>query len=117
MRELHRREMALQEQGLRVGTDQPEGCRGRMKRMTILATVSVALMGGPAAHAQGVPVFDGTAVAQFVQQLEQMRQDYEAQLEQLTSLQDQLESITGTRGSAASSIRRQISLRARRRTA
>ena len=68
------------------------------KMIGTLAASVVLMVGGEAAHAQGVPVFDGTAVAQFVQQLEQMRRDYEAQLEQLTSLQDQLESITGDKG-------------------
>lgn len=69
-----------------------------MKWMTALAASVVVVAGGARVHAQGVPVFDSTAVAQFVQQLEQMQKDYENQLEQLTSLQDQLESITGDKG-------------------
>lgn len=88
-----------------------------MKRITTLAAWVVVVVGGEAAHAQGVPVFDGTAVAQFVQQLEQMRQDYEAQLEQLTSLQDQLESMTGDKGISSILNSTRIRRPAKRRTA
>ncbi|WMS45223.1 type IV secretion system protein (plasmid) [Acuticoccus sp. MNP-M23] len=71
-----------------------------MKRMIRTLTVSavVAVAGGTGAYAQGVPVIDGTAIAQFLQQLDQMKQDYENQLQQLTSLQSQLESMTGDKG-------------------
>lgn len=66
-------------------------------RSTALA-VTLALTGTAGAQAQGVPVFDATAVARALQQLEQMRRDYEAQIDQLTNLQSQLESMTGEKG-------------------
>ncbi len=66
-------------------------------RSTALA-VFLAVTGTTGAQAQGVPVFDATAVARALQQIEQMRRDYEAQIDQLTSLQSQLESMTGAKG-------------------
>ena len=57
--------------------------------------MSLTLGFAPAAHAQGVPVIDTTAIAQYIQQLEQMRQDYENQIAQLDNLRSQLESMTG----------------------
>lgn len=53
------------------------------------------LLSTGAVRAQGVPVFDAGSIAQAISQLEQMRQDYANQIEQLTSLRDQLTSMTG----------------------
>jgi hypothetical protein len=50
------------------------------------------------AQAQGVPVIDPAAIAEAVRQLEQMRRDYQAQIDQLTTLRDQLEGMTGDKG-------------------
>jgi len=62
----------------------------------IASTISlVILVSTGAARAQGVPVFDGASVAQAIAQVNQMRQDYENQIEQLTNLKDQLTSMTG----------------------
>ena len=70
-----------------------------MKRILCSTTLAVILgLTGAAGQAQGVPVFDATAVARALQQLEQMRRDYEAQIDQLTNLQAQLESMTGAKG-------------------
>ena len=49
------------------------------------AAVLLALASG-AAHAQGVPTFDAASVAQAIAQLEQMREDYANQLDQLRSV-------------------------------
>ena len=71
-----------------------------MKRVlcgTALA-VTLTIAGAAGGQAQGVPVFDATAVARALQQLEQMRRDYEAQIDQLANLQDQLKSMTGAKG-------------------
>lgn len=69
-----------------------------------IALAAATLFTAPA-HAGGVPVIDGTAIAQFVAQLDQMRQQYATQLEELATMQqelqtaqDQLTSITGSRG-------------------
>ena len=48
--------------------------------------------------AQGVPVIDAAAIGHLIQQFEQMQEDYEAQIDQLTTLNDQLTAITGPRG-------------------
>jgi hypothetical protein len=62
--------------------------------MTAMTAMTIALATG-AARAQGVPTFDAAAVAQAVANLDQMRRDYANQIEQLTNLKDQLESMTG----------------------
>jgi hypothetical protein len=69
----------------------------RILRSTALA-MTIALTGTAGAQAQGAPVFDATAVARALQQLEQMRRDYETQIDQLTNLHQQLESMTGAKG-------------------
>lgn len=61
------------------------------KIRNIAASAALVLAAGTAANAQGVPVIDGTAIAQFIQQLDQMRTDYENQVAQL-------ESLTGDKG-------------------
>lgn len=55
------------------------------------SAVAVAALTATGAQAGGVPVIDATAIAQFVQQLDQMQQDYENQVKQLASL-------TGSKG-------------------
>ena len=62
---------------------------------TILALAFLLFAGG--ARAQGVPVIDAGSIAQAISQLKQMQQDYANQLEQLTSLQEQLKSMTGNK--------------------
>lgn len=52
---------------------------------------------GGAAQAQGVPVIDNTAIAQFIAQLDQARQAYQTQLQELTNLENQLASMIGPR--------------------
>lgn len=56
----------------------------RLRRAAVTAIVTVFATG--ASHAQGVPTFDAASVAQAIAQLEQMRQDYANQLEQLHSM-------------------------------
>lgn len=50
-----------------------------------ITAVAVTLATG-AAHAQGVPTYDAASIAQAIAQLDQMRQDYANQLEQLESM-------------------------------
>lgn len=79
----------------------------RRSNATRFAAAVVGLGGGlvsPAA-AQGVPVLDGSSIAQLVAQLEQMRASYQTELDQLIEMQRQymqmrasFEAITGARG-------------------
>ena len=57
----------------------------RRLRNTAAAAIATILATG-AAQSQGVPTFDAASVAQAIAQLEQMRQDYANQLEQLKSM-------------------------------
>ncbi|MFC3874389.1 type IV secretion system protein [Neisseria musculi] len=72
-----------------------------MKSSTIkkaAAAVAVGLMVSAApAIAGGIPVFDGAAVAQAVQQGIQMGQQIENQVKQITELKNQVKALTGNR--------------------
>lgn len=70
--------------------------RALLRRTALTLVAALAPLAG--AQAQGVPVIDPTAIAEAIKQLEQMRRDYEAQIDQLTTLRDQLEGITGDKG-------------------
>ena len=50
------------------------------------AAAILTILGAGASHAQGVPTFDAASVAQAIAQLDQMRQDYANQLQQLQSM-------------------------------
>lgn len=68
-----------------------------MNRTSRTAAIAgaVAVIASGAVRAQGVPTFDAAAVAQAIAQVNQMKQDYLNQIEQLSSLRDQLTSMTG----------------------
>lgn len=70
-----------------------------LKKTAIAALVSVGLMTAsiPSAVASGIPVFDGAAVAQAIQQGIQMGQQIENQVKQLKELQGQVKALTGSR--------------------
>lgn len=57
----------------------------RILRTTAIAALTMVLATG-AGRAQGVPTFDAAAVAQAIATLDQMRQDYANQLQQLQSM-------------------------------
>lgn len=57
----------------------------RIVRSTAIAAIAAVLASG-AVRAQGVPTFDAASVAQAIAQLDQMRQDYANQLQQLQSM-------------------------------
>ena len=59
--------------------------------------VSAMLLTASPALAAGVPVVDSAALAQWVQQIEQLRETYEAELRQIEEMQRQLEALTGPR--------------------
>lgn len=58
--------------------------------------VSIFTLPGPA-RAQGIPVYDAAGYAQILTQLEQMTQDYQKQIEQLSEAVKQTNALTGTR--------------------
>lgn len=65
-----------------------------LHRLTLiagLATVASAAMGPVTAHAQGVPVIDGSNLAKNVEQLQQALQDAENQIAQIQQLRQQIE--------------------------
>jgi len=66
----------------------------------ITTTALALVIATGAVHAQGVPVVDAGSIAQALAQLDQMRQDYANQIEQLTNLKDQLASMTGDKAIA-----------------
>lgn len=69
----------------------------RIFRTTVIVAMGIVFTAG-AVRAQGVPVIDAGSIAQAVAQVNQMKQDYLNQIEQLTSLKDQLTSMTGSKG-------------------
>ena len=71
----------------------------RRLRDIAIATLALVIATG-AVRAQGVPVVDAGSIAQALAQLDQMRRDYTNQIEQLTNLKDQLESMTGDKAIA-----------------
>ncbi|PZX14180.1 type IV secretion system protein VirB5 [Palleronia aestuarii] len=58
----------------------------RLRNAAALAAITAGALASAPAHAQGVPTFDAASVAQAIAQLEQMRQDYANQLQQLQSM-------------------------------
>ncbi|WP_299655646.1 type IV secretion system protein [uncultured Jannaschia sp.] len=58
----------------------------RLNGAVAAATIIAAALASVPAQAQGVPTFDAASVAQAIAQLEQMRQDYANQIEQLQSM-------------------------------
>ena len=80
-----------------------------MQRQIRTAMAAACLAGGTLltapAYGQGVPVIDTASIAQLIAQLNQMQEDYTAQLDQIFELQQQyqmltqqFEAITGGRG-------------------
>ncbi|EGZ44700.1 type IV secretion system protein [Neisseria wadsworthii] len=71
----------------------------KFKRTGAAVLVSAGLMLGSSATAiaGGIPVFDGAAVAQAIQQGIQMGQQIQNQIKQITELKSQVKAITGNR--------------------
>lgn len=63
-----------------------------------IGILTIAAMLGSAQHASAMPVFDATALAQAVKQVEAWRKQYEQMTAQLKQLQDQHAALTGSRG-------------------
>lgn len=69
----------------------------RVKNYLLSAACAASLSFGGGAHATGIPVVDTTAIAQFVQQLQQAQQAYTTQLQELLNLEQQLNAMIGSR--------------------
>lgn len=69
------------------------------KQKALAVFLSIGLMAGavPSATASGIPVFDGAAVAQAIQQGIQMAEQIQNQIKQIKELESQVKAITGTR--------------------
>lgn len=65
---------------------------------TLVAASALSLMALPSAHAQGVPVIDGSNLAQNVEQLQAALRDAENQLQQIEELRRQIERLTDIQG-------------------
>jgi hypothetical protein len=73
--------------------------------MVRVAALAAALGAAAQADAQGVPVIDSSAIAQLVQQFQQLQRDYAVQVDQFNKLQEQYvllqqqyAAVTGPRG-------------------
>lgn len=67
------------------------------------AAILVATAGLPAivpnvAHATGIPVFDGAAAANFLQQMMKLKEQLDTMRSQLSQAEQMYESVTGSRG-------------------
>lgn len=70
-----------------------------MKLARIIASMVLAFSAAFAAPAQaGIPVFDGAAVAQALQQVQAWAKQYEQMAQQLQQAKREVDSITGVRG-------------------
>lgn len=70
-----------------------------LKKMGIAVLVSIGMMTGSVApvSASGIPVVDGAAIAQAIQQGIQLAQQIQNQIKQLQELKNQVKALTGTR--------------------
>ena len=73
--------------------------KSKFRQSAAAAALSAVLALGVAAPAvaSGIPVFDGAAVAQAIQQGIQMKQQIDNQLDQIKQLKDQVKALTGSR--------------------
>ncbi|CCJ51898.1 P-type DNA transfer protein VirB5 [Bordetella parapertussis] len=69
-----------------------------MKKLVLTAAVAAILGGAGPAMAQGIPVFDGTRAADFIQQFTRMKEQLDTAKDQLAEAQRMYESMTGGRG-------------------
>ena len=67
-----------------------------LRYLRTAAAVAVVSLSIPAvANAQGVPTVDSTSISQLIAQLTQMKEDYQAQLDQITLLEEQVDNLKG----------------------
>jgi type IV secretion system protein VirB5 len=69
--------------------------------LSFTALLALAISLTAAVRAQGIPVYDAAGYAQMLSELEQMTQDYQKQIEQLSEAIKQTNALTGSRGMGA----------------
>ncbi|EIJ6113763.1 P-type DNA transfer protein VirB5 [Salmonella enterica] len=69
-----------------------------MKKLVMTAAVAAILGAAGPAMASGIPVFDGTRAADFIQQFTRMKEQLDTAKDQLAEAQRMYESVTGARG-------------------
>ena len=72
-----------------------------MKNILSFTALMIAVFAPLPAQAQGIPVYDAAGYAQMLSELEQMTQDYQKQIEQLSEAIKQTNALTGSRGMGA----------------
>lgn len=70
----------------------------KLKRIAICAALCVGTATPIAASAGGIPTFDAVAVANALQQLQQLKQQYDVLMQGFQQAQQQYKSLTGIRG-------------------
>ncbi|EBP5855033.1 P-type DNA transfer protein VirB5 [Salmonella enterica] len=69
-----------------------------MKKLVMTAAVAAILGAASPVMAQGIPVFDGTRAADFLQQFARMKEQLDTAKDQLAEAQRMYEAVTGDRG-------------------
>ena len=70
--------------------------KANMKKIAVVVLSGCLMLSQPV-MAGGIPVFDGAAVAQAIQQGIQMKQQIDNQLDQLRELESQVKAMSGLR--------------------
>ncbi|QEY25778.1 type IV secretion system protein [Neisseria zalophi] len=69
----------------------------KIKAIAVLVSTGLMTVSMPMSIAGGIPVFDGAAVAQAIQQGVQMAEQIQNQIKQLQELKNQVKALTGSR--------------------
>lgn len=65
-----------------------------MKKILSALLVSIATTFGGTSYAQGIPTIDTAAIAQYLQQIQQMKTQIENQVSQIVELKNQVQALT-----------------------
>src|SRR5699024_11533585 len=69
-----------------------------MKKVVLTAAIAAILGVSSPVMASGIPVFDGTRAADFIQQMIRMKEQLDTAQAQLAEAERMYEAVTGTRG-------------------
>src|SRR5690625_3104837 len=69
-----------------------------MRKLVFTAAIAVIVGAASPVMAQGIPVFDATRAADFLQQFTRMKEQLDTARDQLAEAERMYESVTGTRG-------------------
>lgn len=69
-----------------------------MKKVVLTAAIAAILGVSSPVMASGIPVFDGTRAADFIQQMKRMKEQLDTAQAQLAEAERMYEAVTGTRG-------------------